>query len=143
MPFCLRIGIGMLYERNGQKRGFRPRGEAGELFSTTGEDDSMNELLLNHYADESLAKTVRGIFEWLKPRIEAVLPRDEPPAKPAPAMLTPTEAARQMKLHVQTVRQWCREGKLGVKAGRKWLINPDEVKQYLRGQLLIKGRLVG
>ena len=31
MPFCLRIGIGMLYERKGQKRGFRPRGEGGEL----------------------------------------------------------------------------------------------------------------
>jgi excisionase family DNA binding protein len=64
---------------------------------------------------------------------------------PVVEMLTPAQAAKQMKLHVQTVREWCRDEDIpfGTKSGRKWLISPDEVRQYLRGQLLIKGRVAG
>jgi excisionase family DNA binding protein len=82
------------------------------------------------------------IAQGIERLIEVLVPQEEP-EKPLMVMLTPAEAAQQMKLNVQTVREWCREGKLGVKSGSKWLISPDEVKQYLRGQLLIKGKVVG
>lgn len=80
------------------------------------------------------------IANSLEQVVRRLLPQDEP-AKAVNVMLTPAEAARQMKLNVQTVRAYCRQGSLGIKAGRKWLISPDEVKQYLRGQLLINGRV--
>ena len=83
------------------------------------------------------------IANALEQVVQVVAPREAAVPVPGVQMLTPTEAARQMKLHVQTVREWCREGKLGVRAGRNWLISPDEVKQYLRGQLLIKGKVAG
>jgi len=83
------------------------------------------------------------IAEGIDRLIEVLVPRAEDTKQTVSVMFTPAEAAKQMKLNVQTVREWCREGKLGVRAGRKWLISPDEVKLYLRGQLLIKGRVAG
>ena len=93
-------------------------------------------------AEPNRTDPLQRIATALERVAEAVVPRAAGRADAGVEMLTPTEAAKQMKLHVQTVREWCREGKLGVRAGRRWLINPGEVKQYLRGQL-IKGRLVG
>lgn len=83
------------------------------------------------------------IAQGIERLIEVLVPRNQEPVDVSRVMLRPAEAAEQMKLNVQTVREWCREGKLGVKAGGKWLISRDEVKQYLRGQLLIKGRVAG
>jgi excisionase family DNA binding protein len=69
-----------------------------------------------------------------------LVPRAETPQPAAVEMLTPAEAAKQMRLNVQTVREWCRGGKMGVRTGNKWLISQGEVKEYLRGRLLVTGR---
>jgi excisionase family DNA binding protein len=79
------------------------------------------------------------IAEGIERLIGLLVPQVGIAEHPVNVMFTPAEAAKQMKLNVQTVREWCREGKLGVKTGGKWLISSDEIKQYLRGQLLIKG----
>ena len=93
---------------------------------------------INH-AVEPFERIAQGIERL----IEVLVPRVEIPKNSVVEMLTPAQAAKKMGLNVQTVREWCREGKVGVKAGGKWLISPDEVKQYLRGQLLIKGKVAG
>jgi excisionase family DNA binding protein len=86
-------------------------------------------------------------FERIAQGIERLIdlfePRTDERENATIAMLTTAEAAKKMGLNVQTVREWCRDGKLGVRTGSRWLISPDEVKQYLRGQLLIKGKVAG
>lgn len=111
---------------------------AEEGYSSEKEDSNMNAV--------GQIEGVAGPFERIAQGIErliGVLVPQEKSQNLVIAVLTPAEAAKQMKLNVQTVREWCREGKLGVKAGSKWLISPDEVRHYLRGQLLIKGKVVG
>jgi excisionase family DNA binding protein len=129
----------MLNGKKGPKKGNRPRDEDKELFSKTG-DNSMSDLILDRPTEESLAETVRSIFDWFKPRLEALLPdhtqRIDPPR---PRFLTPDEAAKVMRVNPQTVMKWCRQQKMGVKAGRKWLISQEEVDRYLRGVLFTKG----
>lgn len=102
------------------------------------------------YGEEEGFKVIAANVIVLGERIASALeqlamlgPREAALPSPTVQMLTAAEAASQMRLHVQTVREWCREGKLGVMTGGRWLISPDEVKQYLRGQLLIKGKVAG
>jgi excisionase family DNA binding protein len=83
------------------------------------------------------------IASALEKIVTVVVPREAATAKTAVQMLTTPAAAKQMGVHVQTLTRWCREGRCGVKSGHSWLISPDEVKQYLRGQLLIKGKVAG
>jgi excisionase family DNA binding protein len=78
------------------------------------------------------------IAECVERLIEAFAPK-ETAAAPEVRMHTPKEAAKVMRVNPQTVMKWCRDKKMGVKAGRKWLISPDEVDRYLRGVLLTKG----
>jgi excisionase family DNA binding protein len=108
---------------------------SNEEFSFEKEDSMIG---INH-AVEPFERIAQGIERL----IEVLVPRVEIPKNSVVEMLTPAQAAKKMGLNVQTVREWCREGKVGVKAGGKWLISPDEVKQYLRGQLLIKGKVAG
>ena len=70
-----------------------------------------------------------------------LVPKVDEPRPDTVLMLTPAEAAKQMRLNVQTVREWCRGGRLGVRTGGRWLISPDEVKRHLRGEELIKGKV--
>jgi excisionase family DNA binding protein len=109
---------------------------ASDEFSFEKEDFKVNVMT---QAAEPFERIALGIERL----IEVFIPRVEVPENSVVEMFTPAQAAKKMGLHVQTVREWCREGKLGVRTGRKWLISPDEVKQYLRGQLLIKGRVAG
>lgn len=90
--------------------------------------------------DTDLAGTIREIFDWLKPRIESAFGAITPP-EPIQRMLTPHEASKVMKLHVQTVMTWCREGRLTAsKVGRKWLISREAIEEHLRRHQLIHGR---
>jgi len=73
-------------------------------------DNSMNNLILDRPAEESLAETVRSIFDWFKPRLEALLP-DHALSPPGPRLLTPDEAAKVMRVNPQTVMKWCRQQK--------------------------------
>ena len=81
----------------------------------------------------------REVFEALKPRLlaEAASTAIQDPSL---AMHTTKEAAEAMGLHEQTVMRWCRQRKLGVKAGSRWLISQREIEQYLRGRLLVDGK---
>ena len=67
-------------------------------------------------------------------------------------MLTPKEASVLLKLHVQTVMAWCREGKLdAVKIGGnkvngkggKFLIPREAIDAYIAQQRLIHGSRKG
>lgn len=109
---------------------------ANDEFSFEKEDLKVNVMT---QAVEPFERIAQGIEKL----IEVFVPRVEVPENSVVEMFTPAQAAKKMGLHVQTVREWCREEKLGVRVGRRWLISPDEVKQYLRGQLLIKGRVAG
>lgn len=100
------------------------------------ENTKVNETYLAPEPFERIAQGIERLIDVLVPRMEVS-------ENSAAEMFTPSQAAKKMGLNVQTVREWCRGGRLGVRAGRKWLISPDEVKQYLRGQLLIKGKVAG
>lgn len=89
------------------------------------------------------AQPFERIASCLEQLVEVLVPREVPKPPPGPQMLTVAEAAKQMRRHVQTVMKWCRQKKLGTKIGRTWLISQDEVRQYLKGRLLIKGRVAG
>ncbi len=124
------------------KKEIRPQKERSELVSSEG-DISMNGLVDSHVfepPEESLAETLKSIFDWFKPRLESLLPdHTQSLSPPSPRFHTPHEAAKVMRVNPQTVMKWCRQKKMGVKAGRKWLISQDEVDRYLRGVLLTKG----
>ena len=79
------------------------------------------------------------IADGIERLIDVLKPKEMPSIAPSIQVLTPYEAAKKMRVNSQTVMKWCRQGKLGVKSGRKWLITPDEVDRYLRGVLLTKG----
>jgi len=116
----------------------RPRDRVRRFVSQ--EDLFMESETLDRPSEESLAETLRSIFDWFKPRLESLLPdQTQSGGSFGPRLLTPHEAAKKMRVNPQTVMKWCRQGKLGVKAGRKWLISPEEVDRYLRGVLLTKG----
>jgi excisionase family DNA binding protein len=72
--------------------------------------------------------------------------------EPTQRLLTPEDASKIMRLNVQTVTAWCREGKLraskigGNEAngkGGKWLIPREEVDHYLHRQQVIHGKKKG
>lgn len=53
----------------------------------------------------------------------------------APDVLTPEEAARLLRVSLDTVRKMLREGRLpGAKVGREWRILRRDLEAYLRGQ---------
>lgn len=85
--------------------------------------------------DDPLSRIANGI-EVL---IGILKPGESAKATPAIQVLTPDEASKRMRVNPQTVMKWCRQGKIGVKQGRRWLITPDEVERYLRGVQLTKG----
>jgi excisionase family DNA binding protein len=46
---------------------------------------------------------------------------------------TVEEASQVMKIPVETLRKYLRQGKLeGSKAGRKWLISEDNIRDFLK-----------
>jgi len=46
------------------------------------------------------------------------------------------EIAAELRVSVQTVNRWCREGKLRARrAGRKWLVRPGDLDAFLQTAL--------
>ena len=91
-------------------------------------------------ANNDLAVVVREIFQWLKPKLEAVL-GDRTEADQAEQTVTPEQAARQLKVNVQTIMRWCREGRwTAFKVGRRWLIERESLEAYVRKCEMIHGR---
>lgn len=108
----------------------RPQDEDTEFF----QEEEKNVIAINS-ENEPWTRIADGIERL----IDVLKPKETPTVAPSIQVLTPDEAAKKMRVNSQTVMKWCRQGKLGVKAGRKWLITPDEVDRYLRGVLLTKG----
>ena len=53
-----------------------------------------------------------------------------------PRMLTIKEAAQETGLSYNCLRQWCLSGTIThVKAGSKFLINMDKLKDFLNGEI--------
>jgi excisionase family DNA binding protein len=95
---------------------------------------------MDFVANNDLAVVVREIFQWLKPRLEAVL-GDRAGADHAEQTVTPEQAARQLKVNVQTIMRWCREGRwTAFKVGRRWLIERESLEAYVRKCEMIHGR---
>lgn len=66
--------------------------------------------------------------------------------------LTPEEASTILRVHVQTVTAWCREGKLRAsknggneinRKGGKWVISRKEIERYLHRHQVIHGEQKG
>ena len=69
-----------------------------------------------------------------------------------PKYLTPQEVAEILRVNVQSVLKWCRQGKLGASKhggnkvngkGGKYLIPREEVDRYLRRHQVINGKPKG
>ena len=59
-------------------------------------------------------------------------------------MLTPVEAAKVLRLNVQTVMAWCRQGRISAsKSTGKWLVPRDEVDRLLRRYEIVNGKKKG
>lgn len=48
--------------------------------------------------------------------------------------LTPTEIAEKFGVTPDAVRKTCRQRKLGVRHGGRWLVDPREAENYFRGR---------
>jgi excisionase family DNA binding protein len=69
--------------------------------------------------------------------------KDQEP-KRAALYLTPAEAAQILRKNVQTVMEWCRDGKVSaVKVGRKWLIPEEDIQRLFRRTRLVDGKQKG
>ena len=92
-----------------------------------------------------LAGVVREIFQWLKPRWEVAFPEQR--VETATGMLTPQQVAQRLRVQVQTVMKWCRQGDKAScplsasKLAGKWLIPKEAVDAALRRAQVIHGRV--
>lgn len=91
-------------------------------------------------ANNQLADVLREVFEWVKPRLDTVL-NERNVSDQGEQTVTPEEAARRLKMNIQTVMRWCREGRLtAFKVGRRWLIQRESVEAEMRKVEVIHGR---
>ena len=91
-------------------------------------------------ANNQLADVLREVFEWVKPRLDTVL-NERNVSDQGEQTVTPEEAARRLKMNIQTVMRWCREGRLtAFKVGRRWLIQRESVEAEMRKVEMIHGR---
>ena len=50
-------------------------------------------------------------------------------------LLTPEEAAERLKVSPETIKKWCREGKLrGVKVSVLWRIRQEDLESFIQDQ---------
>lgn len=47
-------------------------------------------------------------------------------------LLTPAQAADRLGLSVSRVKQFCEEGRIGQRVGRRWIICRDELEQFAK-----------
>ena len=45
--------------------------------------------------------------------------------------MTPKEFANKFNISDETVRRWCRQGKLGIQVGKQWRISIDEYRRFI------------
>lgn len=45
-------------------------------------------------------------------------------------LMTPEQAAKELGVSADRVRQFCKEGRIGQKVGGRWVIPADEVKMF-------------
>ena len=51
------------------------------------------------------------------------------------AMLTPREAAEYLKVPVETIWRWCREGTLpAIKIGKYWRVPADQLTMFIKSK---------
>jgi excisionase family DNA binding protein len=82
---------------------------------------------------ERIAASIEKLAAAFTPKVV-----DEPVV---PKVFTPAEAAKVMRVNVQTVMEWCRTKRLtAYKVGRRWLIPVEAVNAYLRGQEVRNGK---
>lgn len=99
---------------------------------------------MDFVANNDLAVVIREIFQWLKPKVEAAFP--ERVTEVETAMLTPEQVAQMLRVNVQTVMKWCRQGEKAtyhlsaLKVAGKWLIPKEAVDAALRKAQMIHGR---
>jgi excisionase family DNA binding protein len=107
-----------------------------------GEEEGLKDM--DFAANNDLAVVVRGIFQWLKPKLEAAFP--ERGTETGMEMLTPEQVAQRLGVNVQTVMKWCRQGDKAScplsasKLAGKWLIPKEAVDAVLRRARVIHGR---
>jgi len=76
--------------------------------------------------------------------LERLGPKEEVKEEPIQRMLTPEEVSAILRLNVQTVMKWCREGRItATKCAGKWLIRREEVERYLHRNEIINGKKRG
>jgi len=47
--------------------------------------------------------------------------------------VTPEEAASRLRVHEDTIRDWCRTGRLkATKVGKQWRIRPQDIEAFLK-----------
>lgn len=109
---------------------------AADEFSFEKEDLKVNGV--GQIEGNNLADVIKEFLEWMKPRLSTAYPLE---TNAPPRMLSPTEAAQMMRVHVQTVMKWCREERIeATKIGNKWLIPQESVDAYMRKCRLLNGR---
>lgn len=124
----------------------RPRsGSGGSLSRTREETATMDMTAPTTSLADILGRLATVAEKWLEKQVgqvEAEVPSGDP------MFLTPEEAATILRLHVQTVLKWCREGEISAMKlggnkvngkGGKYLIPREAVDAYLREQTLIHG----
>ena len=88
-------------------------------------------------ASNELANVLRDVFEWMKPRLATAFPDKAE----TPPVLSPEQVADRLRLNIQTVMKWCRQGRIqATKIGGKWLIPHESVEAYVRKCETIHGR---
>jgi excisionase family DNA binding protein len=108
------------------------------------EEENRDMITVNRIQDpwDRIATVVERYVEFL------MSSRDEQKKPESVDYLTPAEVAAILRVHVQTVMEWCRDGKLeafksgGHPAngkGGKWVIPRESVDHYLRRHQLIHG----
>ena len=112
------------------------------------QEENRDMITMNRIQDpmDRLATAVERYLEFLMSSKDKQEKTDE-------RMLTPLEASEILRINVQTVMTWCREGKnlKGIKVGGnetngkggKWLIPREEIDAYLRRDRLINGTRKG
>jgi len=82
---------------------------------------------------ERIAASIEKLADAFTPKVV-----DEPVV---PKVFTPAEAAKFMRMNVQTVMEWCRTKRLTAhKVGRRWLIPVEAVDAHMRGQQIRGGK---
>jgi excisionase family DNA binding protein len=101
---------------------------------------------------EETVSRIADFLERIAEYVERLGPKEEIKEEPNQRPLTPEEASKILRIHVQTVTAWCREGKIrafkngGNEAngkGGKWLIPREEIDAYLHRQQVIHGKTKG